>query len=98
MSGSLSTKASGKIKGITLGGDIKGEGELKNSSEEYFEEKTNFSVDLKPYTKLSLMIRGDCIVSSGVGKNYFLGIQIEKGTWEYIDFVTEYYEFLEEEL
>ena len=98
VSGSLSTKASGKIKGITLGGDIKGEGELKNSSEEYFEEKTNFSVDLKPYTKLSLMIRGDCIVSSGVGKNYFLGIQIEKGTWEYINFVTEYYEFLEEEL
>ena len=62
VSGSLSTKASGKIKGITLGGDIKGEGELKNSSEEYFEEKTNFSVDLKPYTKLSPLIIRDNLV------------------------------------
>ena len=51
-----------------------------------------------PYTKLTLMVRGDCVVSNGVGKYYVFGIPFSKGTWEYIDFVTEYYEFFEEKL
>lgn len=97
-SGSIATKVSGKIKAITLSGSLDGEGEIKKTTEEYFEEKANFSVDLMPYTKLTLMVRGDCIVSNGVGKYYMFGIPFSKGTWEYIDFVTEYYEFFEEKL
>ena len=97
-SGSIATKVTGKIKVVTLTGSLDTEGEIKQSSKDYFEEKTNFSVDLMPYTKLTLMVRGDCIVSNGVGKMYVLGIPVSKGTWEYIDFVTEYYEFFEEKL
>ena len=97
-SGSIATKVSGKIKAVTLSGSVDGKGEISKTSEEYFEEKTNFSVDLMPFTKLTLMVRGDCIVSNGVGKYYVFGIPFSKGTWEYIDFVTEYYEFLEEKL
>lgn len=97
-SGSIATKVSGKVKKVTLSGSIDGKGSIKKTTKDYFEEKTNFSVDLMPYTKLTLMVRGDCIVSTGVGKLYILGIPVSKGTWEYIDFVTEYYEFFEEKL
>ncbi len=97
-SGTIASKVSAKIKTVTISGSMDAEGEIKNTTEEYFEEKTNFSVDLMPFTKLTLMIKGDCIVSNGVGKYYVLGIPVYKGTWEYIDLVTQYYEFLEEEL
>ena len=96
--GTIATKVSGKIKKVTLSGSLDTEGEIKQSTKDYFEEKTSFSVDLMPFTKLTLMVRGDCVVSNGVGKYYVLGIPFSKGTWEYIDFVTEYYEFFEEEL
>lgn len=97
-SGTIATKVSAKIKTITLTGSLDAEGEIKSTSKDYFEEKSSFSVDLMPYTKLTLMVRGDCVVSNGVGKFYVLGIPVSKGTWEYIDFVTEYYEFFEEKL
>lgn len=97
-SGTIATKVSGKIKAVTLSGSLDGKGEITKTTEEYFEEKTNFSVDLMPFTKLTLMVRGDCVVSNGVGKYYVFGIPFSKGTWEYIDFITEYYEFFEEKL
>lgn len=98
VSGSIGSKLTGKIKSLTLTFNLDTEGEITNKTEEYFEEKTDFSVDLKPYTKLSLVIRGDCLVSTGVGKNYILGIPVSKGTWEYITFLTQYYEFIEEKV
>ena len=97
-SGSIATKVSGKVKKITLTGSLDAKGKITTTSKDYFEEKNNFEVDLMPYTKLTLMVRGDCIVSNGVGKYYVLGIPVLKGTWEYIDFITEYYEFYEEQL
>ena len=97
-SGTVATKVSGKVKKITLSGSLDAKGKITTTTKDYFEEKNNFNVDLMPYTKLTLLVRGDCIVSNGVGKFYVLGIPVSKGTWEYIDFITEYYEFYEEKL
>ena len=97
-SGTVATKVSGKVKKITLSGSLDTKGKITTTTKDYFEEKNNFNVDLMPYTKLTLLVRGDCIVSNGVGKFYVLGIPVSKGTWEYIDFITEYYEFYEEKL
>lgn len=96
--GSIASKVSTKIKTVTLSFNLDGKGEISKTTEEYFEEKSNFSIELQPYTKLSLVIRGDCLVSTGVGKYYILGIPFSKGTWEYITFLTQYYEFVEEKI
>lgn len=97
-SGSIATKVSGKVKAITMSVNLDLEGEITKATKNYYEEKTTFTVVLNPGKKVSLLVRGDANVSTGVGKNYILGIPFNKGTWEYIDFVTEYYEFLEEDI
>lgn len=97
-SGTIATKVSGKIKAISASVNLDLEGEVTKVTKDYYEEKTNFTVVLNPKRKISLLVKGDALVSTGVGKYYLFGISMKKGTWEYIDFVTEYYEFLEEEL
>ena len=97
-SGTIATKVSGKIKAISASVNLDVEGEVTKVTKDYYEEKTNFTVVLNPKHKISLLVRGDAFLSTGVGKYFLFGISMKKGTWEYIDFVTEYYEILEEEL
>ncbi len=97
-SGTIATKVSGKIKAISGSVNLDLEGEVAKVTKDYYEEKTNFTVVLNPKRKISLLVRGDAHISTGVGKYFIFGVSMKKGTWEYIDFVTEYYEFLEEEL
>ena len=72
--------------------------DLKASIKNYYEESTAFNVVVYPGKKVSLLVKGDGELSSGVAKKYFFGIQIKKGTWETIDKLTEYYELYEENL
>ena len=66
-SGSIATKVSGKIKSVTLSGSINGEGEIKNSTEEYFEEKANFSVVHK-LESADIFIINTCAVTNEAEK------------------------------
>lgn len=97
-SGSISGKLSGKIKGASLSIEATIKGEITKNIKNYYEEKTSFEYVINPYKKMSLIVKGDASLSTGVGKYYFLGIPLKKGTWEYINVETEYYELVEEEL
>ena len=51
---------------------------------------------MKPYTKVTLQIKGTGKLTNGVSKYRFLGIVFNKGAWERIDVETIYYELKEE--
>lgn len=61
-------------------------------------EKVDFNVTIAPKHRISLIVKGDCKVSNGVAKYYFLWICFKKGSWEIIDVMSEYYELYEEVL
>ena len=58
---------------------------------------SNEKIVLKPYTKVTLQIKGKGRLTNGVSKYRFLGITFDKGSWERIDVETIYYELVEEE-
>lgn len=94
--GSITSKASGKIKSIT----VSGESSFKVSTEKVkkvsHEEDTSFTVNIYPDRKVSLIIKGVAEVTNGGGKYFFMGIPFKKGNYEFIDSLTEYYELYEE--
>ena len=98
LAGSVALKLSGKIKGITAGVEANLKASITQTIKKLYEEKMSFDVSINPYRKVSLIIRGDGELSNGVAKQYFFGIQIKKGTWEYLNRLTEYYEMYEEVL
>lgn len=98
VSGSIAGKFSGKIKGVTGSLESTIKGEISKKVVNFYEEKTTFDVIVNPGKKVSLLVRGDGEISTGVGKRYFLGIVTKKGTWEYITKLTEYYELYEENI
>lgn len=96
--GSIAGKVSGKVSAITGSADLSLKGTISSVTESYYEEKNDFTVVVNPGKKISLLVRGEANLSTGVGKYFFLWITCNKGTWEYIDFVTEFYEFVEEDV
>lgn len=98
ISGSIAPKLSGKIKGATASLEATIKGEYNKSITDFFEENTDFSVKIPKGKKVSLVVKGEGLLSSGVGKCFFLGITVAKGTYEYVNVETEYFELLEEEL
>lgn len=96
--GTVSTKITGKIKKINM--DISGSGDLtisKTNTNSYESStKTSFKIVMKPYTKVTLQIKGTGRLTNGVSKYRFLGIVFNKGAWERIDVETMYYELKEE--
>lgn len=61
-------------------------------------ETTETKLIVSPKTKLSIIIKGEALVNNGVAKYYFLGIPFKKGTWEYVEILTEYYDYYEEKI
>ena len=96
--GSVSTKITGKIKKINT--DISGSADInisKTDTDSYESStKTSFKIVMKPYTKVTLQIKGSGKLTNGVSKYRFLGIVFNKGAWERIDVETIYYELKEE--
>ncbi len=94
--GSITSKASSKIKSIS----ISGENTMKVTTEKVIkkshEEATSFMVNIYPNRKVSLIVKGLAEVTNGGSKYFFLGIPFKKGNYEFIDVLTEYYELYEE--
>lgn len=72
--------------------------EIGEKTKEQVSETTKTNIYIPSKTKLSITIKGTAMLNSGVTKYFFLGIPIKKGTWEYIDVITEYYDYYEEEV
>jgi hypothetical protein len=97
-SGSISVSVKGDIKKFKggLDGDIKAAVEYEKtetSSEEYV-----FKITVDPGTYVSIVTRGEGIVSNGVAKHYFCWIMTKKGGWETFTVTTEYYEIIKNKI
>lgn len=66
------------------------------SSEVSISKELNYTITVNPYSKVTMYVTGDGVLSQGAVKYYFFGIPIYKTNWEIIDILTEYYEFYEE--
>jgi len=96
ISGGLTSKLSGKIKKLSLGIDFKADADWEKVVKQTEEEKTSFTVKIKPRTKVSLLIKGVAEVTNGGSKFFVLGIPVKRGNFEFIDTITEFYELYEE--
>ncbi len=97
-SGSITGKGSGKIKGVTASLDAMIRGEIGKKTVISYLEKTVIDIIIPPRKKLTVSIRGEARINNGVCKYYILGIGFNKGEWEYIDVVNEYYDYYEENI
>lgn len=96
--GTLSGQFEGNIKKIDAGLKAGGEIELDRTTSITRVEDTGFSFVVEPYHRMTFRVTGDAVVTNGVSKYCFMGITFKKGTWEYVDIITRYYELIEEEL
>lgn len=97
-SGSISIAIDGKVKQFKGGLDtsIKAAVDYEKSttsSEEYV-----FKITVDPGTYVTIVTKGEGIVSNGVAKNYFFWIMTQKGGWETFVVTTEYYEIIKERI
>jgi hypothetical protein len=96
--GTLSGQFEGNIKKIDAGLKAGGEIELDRTTSITRVEDTKFSFVVDPNHRITFRVTGDAVITNGVSKYCFMGITFKKGTWEYIDIITRYYELVEEEL
>lgn len=96
--GSVSTKITGTVKKVAL--TFNGEGEyIKEVGNSYTSSaKTSITFNINPNKKLSLVVSGECYVTTAVSRYKFLGITFKKGSWENIEVETIIYEIKEENI
>ncbi|MDD3106231.1 MAG: hypothetical protein PHP65_00295 [Bacilli bacterium] len=96
--GSISGQFEGNIKKIEAGIEAEGSVTTDKKSAITRVEDTSFSFVVDPFHRITFRVTGDAYVTNGVSKYSLFGITFKKGTWEYIDIITRYYELYEEEL
>lgn len=96
--GSVSTKITGSIKKVDMTFNGAGEYDKETGNSFTSQSKTTLTFNINPNTKLSLIIRGECYVTTGVSRYRFFGITFKKGSWENIDVETIIYELREEQI
>jgi len=97
-SGSIDISIKGDIKKFKggLDGNIKASVNYEKtvtSSEQYV-----FKITVDPGTYITIVTKGEGLVSNGIAKNYFFWIQTNKGGWETFVVTTEFYEIIKEKI
>lgn len=100
VTGSVSTKITGKLKKVNLEGTLTGEyeREKQNTIQNQRDEKTEFKITINPNKKVTIITTGTGYLTSGVSKHYLFGFTSKKGAWERIDVETTYFELREEDV
>lgn len=96
VSSNLSAGVGAKIKLVDLSIEESIKQAVGFSSQVEMSKEVNYTITIDPHTKVTMYITGDALLSQGAVKYYVFGIPIYQSNWEYIDIVTEYYEFYEE--
>lgn len=95
--GSISAKKIYKMKSgdFTPSGDIS----MSYAKDEYTKttDRGHMNVMIYPGKKISLQLVGDAMISSGVSKNFFFGICLQKGEFEIVEVQSTIYELIEED-
>jgi hypothetical protein len=93
---STSSDVSAKIEIVNVAVEDSIKNAIGSSIELGVMKEVKYTITVDPHTKVTMYVTGDALLSQGAVKYYFFGIPIFKANWEYIDVVTEYYEFNEE--
>ncbi|XMB66238.1 hypothetical protein RI065_08015 [Mycoplasmatota bacterium zrk1] len=96
VTGGISTNASTKAKGFNLKFDNKLQSKISVEQSKSITEKWQLDIDVPPFTKMSLKIRGEGRISNGVSHLYIFFIKVKEGGWEVLDVTKEYYWLVEE--
>lgn len=96
--GDLGLDISGKIKTVSGGLDAKIRKEIGSKTQITSTETTRTTLIIPANRKLSIVSKGEAYLNTGVACYYFLGIRFKKGAWEYVDVISEYYDYYEEEI
>ncbi len=90
-SGSIGLKGAGNYEGFKLNLDSAIDYSASKKVVTTLEEEYQIKVSVDPYTKLTIKIKGEGKVTSGVGKYYRFWKNVKKGGWEIFVVTTEYY-------
>lgn len=93
--GDLSIDISGKVKVISGGLNGKIRKEIGSKNQHTTIETLRTTLIIPPHRKLTVITKGEAYINSGVACYYFLGIRFKKGAWEYVDVISEYYDYYE---
>ena len=96
VTGDISTKASGKVKGFNLKFDSKLQSKLSQATRENVSEAWKLDIKVNPYSKVSLKIKGEGKLTNGVSKFYIFWVPVKKGGWEILEVINEYFWLVEE--
>ena len=94
--GDLGIDVSGKVKVVSGGLNGKIRKEIGSKTQKTTVETMRTTLIIPPHRKLSIVTKGEAYLNTGVACYYFLGIRFKKGAWEYIDVISEYYDYYEE--
>lgn len=97
ITGSLSLKQSAKLKKVELSAAESIEVKMSGESSLKTTESNTMSITVNPNKKITLRISGECKISLGFAKYYFIGMCTKKGVFECVDVVTSYFELYEED-
>ena len=96
--GDLGIDVSGKVKTVSGGLDGKIRKQIGSKTQNTTLETTRTTLNIPAKRKLTIVTKGEAYLNTGVACYYFLGIRFKKGAWEYIDVISEYYDYYEETL
>jgi hypothetical protein len=98
VTGNLGLNGSGTKAGFKLGLEQQIKYAITATSTSSLEKDFEIKVNVDPYTKLIVEIRGEGKVTNGVAKYYRLYKCVRKGGWEVFVVTTEYYNIIKERI
>jgi hypothetical protein len=97
VTGSLSASAAPQIKEVKTKVDASLKASASNNQSAETSTKTNMNIEVPPYRKVSLKLRGEAVLSNGVGIYYVMRVPVRRGSWEVLTFLSEHF-WLKEEI
>ena len=95
VTGDIGLDVSGKVKVISGSLNAKVRKEIGSKTHKTTVENTRITLVIPPKRKLTVVNKGEAYLNTGVACYYFLGIRFKKGAWEYVDVISEYYDYYE---
>ena len=96
VTGSLSASAAPQIKEVKTKVDASAKGSASNNTSAETSTRTSMNIEVPPYRKVSLKLRGEATLSNGVGIYYVMWMPVRRGTWEVLSFISEHFWLREE--
>jgi len=97
VTGSLSANAAPQIKEVRTKFDAGLKSSASNNQSAETTTRTNMNIEVPPFRKVSLKLRGEATLSNGVGIYYVMWVPVRRGTWEVVSFISEHF-WLKEEI